>query len=317
MISCTEFIPAYSELFSYLDEKFGEDEVRRFWEYLFEPTGEGIPLINYVKKEGIRGCFSYWAGSLNEEAADFTMRLSEKGGWFTLEMHRCPSKGRLLELKKTLGLKPYKKYCLHCDSYRSAVERVGLKYIYDFTGSDEASCSILIYDPEIFDGRVIPDSDTVVMQRCARDNDYFHRDFHSSMNMGIDYLGRNYGEGCVEEFLTRYADAVYKKTIEESELSGIDTVRTIIESTYKKERAEELVCFEEGEGMLTVKVAACPAVAHLKATGRAVCPWFKYTTSSVMKRLAQRLGLDFSLIEYSESDGACVYSFTAPDANNV
>ena len=56
MISCTDFIPAYSELFSYLEDKNG-------------------------KKEGIGGCFAYWAGTLNEEAADFTMYLSEQRGF--------------------------------------------------------------------------------------------------------------------------------------------------------------------------------------------------------------------------------------------
>ena len=91
MISCTEFIPAYSELFSYLDEKYGRDEVDKFWDYLFAPTGDGIPLINHVKQEGIAGCFSYWSSTLNEEAADFTMMLNEKAGWFKIKMHRCPS----------------------------------------------------------------------------------------------------------------------------------------------------------------------------------------------------------------------------------
>ena len=129
MISCTEFIPAYSELFAYLEDKHGYKEVERFWKYLFEPTGDGIPLINYVKKEGIRGCFTYWAGTFKEEAADFTMYLNEKDGWFMNVMHHCPSKGRLLRLQEETGIIPYHKYCLHCDSYRSAVEKVGLKHL--------------------------------------------------------------------------------------------------------------------------------------------------------------------------------------------
>ena len=45
MISCTEFIPAYSELFSFLDERFGRDEVDRLWYFLFKPDGKGIPLV--------------------------------------------------------------------------------------------------------------------------------------------------------------------------------------------------------------------------------------------------------------------------------
>ena len=107
MISCTEFIPSYSELFTYLENKHGRDEVDRFWEYLFQPTGEGIPLVNFVKKEGIRGCWTYWKGTLNEEAADFTMYLNEKRGFYLNVMHHCPSKGRLLELKEELGIEPY------------------------------------------------------------------------------------------------------------------------------------------------------------------------------------------------------------------
>ena len=78
MISCTEFIPAYSELFSYIEEKYGRDEVEKFWTYLFEPDGKGIPLIKFVENEGIRGCYTYWKGSLNEEAADFTMSALQR-----------------------------------------------------------------------------------------------------------------------------------------------------------------------------------------------------------------------------------------------
>lgn len=51
MISCTEFIPCYSELFTYLERKAGREEVSRFWKYLFKPDGDGIPLINFVKRE--------------------------------------------------------------------------------------------------------------------------------------------------------------------------------------------------------------------------------------------------------------------------
>ena len=98
MISCTEFIPAYSELFSYLDENYGKKEVERFWTYLFEPTGKGIPLINFAKKDGLRGCWNYWRGTLTEEAADTLRYFNEEIGWLSGVMRYCPSKGRLLEL---------------------------------------------------------------------------------------------------------------------------------------------------------------------------------------------------------------------------
>lgn len=309
MISCTEFIPAYSELFTYLEDKYGRKEVDRFWEYLFEPTGDGIPLINYVKKEGIRGCFSYWASTLNEEAADFTMMLNERAGWFKIKMHRCPSKGRLLQLKDEIGIIPYHDYCLHCDSYRSAVAKIGLDYIYDFDGVDRASCSILISDPEVFDGRVIVDENTEIMDRRAGDNEYFHPDFHSSMNMGINYLGEKYGETAVCEYLERYTKNVYHREIADVKKNGLPALEKMILNTYKKEKAEDAVNVSLSAKELTVEVKYCPAVKHLRATGREISEWYVYTTKVVMAVIARESGLSFEMKEYDSETGCARYSF--------
>ena len=310
MISCTEFIPAYSELFSYLDDKYGRKEVDRFWEYLFAPTGDGIPLVNHVLKEGIAGCFSYWASTLNEEAADFTMMLNEKAGWFKIKMHRCPSKGRLLALKDEIGITPYRDYCLHCDSYRSAVAKIGLDYVYDFDGVDHAACSILISDPKVFDGRVIVDENTKIMDRKAGDNEYFHRDFHSSMNMGIHYLGEKYGMGDVCEYLTRYTKNVYRREMAEIKENGLSAIQKKIEDTYRKEKAEDAVSFVMENGTLTVEVKYCPAVNHLRKTGREVSKWYVYTTETVMGVLASEAGYSFKMETYDEETGSAKYSFT-------
>ena len=311
MISCTEFIAAYSELFSYIDEKYGRKEVDHFWKYLFEPDGKGIPLINHVQKEGIRGCFTYWALSLNEEAADFTMYLNEKRGFFMIDMHRCPSKGRLLELKEEIGITPYYDYCLHCDSYRSAVEKIGLKYIYNFKGMDKASCSILIYDPSVFDGRVIIDNDTEVMDRKAAENEYFHKDFHSSMNMGIHYLGTQYEMEAVEEYLVRFTRNVYRSVIDDVKRKGFSALEDKIKDTYIKEKQPhvlEMAISPDHQTML-VKVKYCPGVQHLKNTGREVSRWYRYTTEAVMKTLANDAGYRFVMDSYDEDTGATEYRF--------
>lgn len=309
MISCTEFIPSYSELFTYLEDRHGRQEVDRFWKYLFEPDGKGIPLIHFVKREGIRGCFSYWAGTLNEEAADFTMYLNEKRGFFLNVMHKCPSKGRLLQLKDEIGIVPYHDYCLHCDSYRSAVEKVGMKYIYNFQGVDHAACSMLIYDPKVFDGRIIIDADTQVMDRKASDNEYFHRDFHSSMNMGIHYLGENYGLSAVQEYLTRYTRNVYKPVLFDIKLRGLVALEAKIKDAYEKEKASDAVKTVLDGNTLTVCVDYCPAVRHLRATGRDVSPWYRYTTEVVMTTLSEAGGIDFVMDAYDEQTGAAQYHF--------
>lgn len=140
MISCTEFIPAYSELFRFLEQKGGEGAVLDFWEYL---SSEGLGLLrDLVIRHGIRGCYLYWSHTLNEEAADFTMTLDEEAGRFSIQMHRCPSKGRLLECGHIV---PYRNYCGHCDVlYRRVLEPLGYRYDYDLSACGHAACSLTV-----------------------------------------------------------------------------------------------------------------------------------------------------------------------------
>lgn len=309
MISCTEFIPAYSELFAFIEEKNGYEAVEQFWKYLFEPDGKGVPLINHLKAEGIRGCFTYWTETLNEEAADFTMYLNEKAGWFLIDMHACPSKGRLLGLKEEKGYTPYDKYCLHCDGYRYSVEKAGYRYIYNFMGNEHAACRLLVYDPEIFDGRIIVDEATQIMDRKAAQNEYFHRDFHSFMNNGIEYIGRNYGMEGVADYLTGYVKKVCVKELERLEKEGLLALKVIIEDIYKKERALDVLRLELSNDSLKVTVDECPAVKHLKQTGRVVSSWYRYTTEIMMQIFAKQIGYSFTLNNYDEETGAAFYQF--------
>ena len=309
MISCTEFIPAYSELFSFLDENYGRAEVERFWTYLFEPTGKGIPLINFAKKDGLRGCWDYWSGTLKEEAADCTRYFNEKAGWIASEMHYCPSKGRLLELEKEIGLKPYYDYCGHCDYYRSALDMVGLKWVRNHLHVDKASCSSILYDPKVFKGILVPDENTEVMDITSKDSEYFHPDFHSSLNMGIDFVGREHGEEALEAFLTRYTKNVYIRTVEAMEKDALEALDALIRGTYEKEKALDVLTLERTEHMLTVKIAECPAVKHLHKTGREVSVWFRYATQSVMQTLADCGGLGFAMVSYDEATGKAEYTF--------
>ncbi len=310
MISCTEFIPAYSELFTYIEDKYGRDAVSAYWTHRFTSTEKiKYPLLEFLEREGIRGCFSYWSGTLNEEAADFTIMLNEKQGWYKCKMHSCPSKGRLLKLKDEIGITPYHDYCLHCDSYRFSVSKVGLEYIYDFDGVDRAACTLFIYDPKVFDGRVIVDEDTLIMDRRAADNEYFHPAFHNSLNVGVHYLNETYGFGDLKEFLERFTKRVYCKVIEDAKVRGLDAIEDKIRNTYKAEKAEDAVSFEKGDGKLTVNVKYCPAVKFFKKTGKEPYPEYKYTTEIVMDTLAKEAGFKFTMESYDEETGAARYSF--------
>lgn len=305
MISCTEFIPSYSELFALLEENYGFDEVQAYWNDIFDPERNGI-LNQKIRQHGLRGCFEYWNYSLNEEAADFRMMLNEKDGWFTIEMRHCPSKGRLLEIKQ---IKPYDKYCLHCDLYRKTVEKHGLCYDYDFTKTDRAQCAILIYDPKLYKGKRVMTPDTLVVDRIAADNKYLHREFHNYLSMGVDYLGRHFGREAVQRYLARFALHYYAPLIEEIRLHGLAALERFIRKTYETEEATEVLHTELKQDALRVIVDACPAVRYLKNAGWEPSEWFSLTTETVMKTIAEESGYAFSMTHYDPENGAADYSF--------
>jgi hypothetical protein len=310
MISCTEFIPAYSELFTYLDDHYGRAEVERFWAYLFAPTGKGIPLINYAKKKGLRGCWEYWEGTLTEEAADCVKYINETQGWIYSEMRYCPSKGRLLELEKEIGLKPYYDYCGHCDYYRAAIEQVGLGWVRFHMHVDEAKCCSMIYDPQKFSGMIQMSKDVEVLDIKPDEHEYFHRDFHSSLNMGIHFIAQEHGLEALKDYLTLYTKHVYIRTIEAMQSDPLGALEARIAETYHLEKAEDALSLNRNGDHLSVRIAYCPAVKHLRETGREVTPWFRYSTQVVMQTLADCAGLTFTMDSYDEGTGTASYSFS-------
>lgn len=140
MISCTEFIPAYSELFKYIEQIDGEEAVMKYWESLGDTGLKNLEEL--ASEHGLRGCFMYWTKSLNEEAADFTMTLNEEETEFMIDMHHCPSKGMLMSLDH---MEPYHNYCGHCTVlYPKVLEPMGYKYIADLTECDKAKCKVFV-----------------------------------------------------------------------------------------------------------------------------------------------------------------------------
>lgn len=145
MISCTEFIPAYSEGFKFLEAIGGREEVERFWSELSELYLTDS-LLKLMQEKGLEGCFEYWSHSLNEEAADFTITLDNDKKAFRIDMHKCPSKGMLLNLKH---MTPYHAYCDHCEAlYKPIAEKAGYEYKSEVDGVN-AACKLTIFKSTI------------------------------------------------------------------------------------------------------------------------------------------------------------------------
>ena len=89
----------------------------------------------------------------------------------------------------------------------------------------------------------------------------------------------------------------------------LDVIEEKIRETYRLEKAEDVLEIINDGKSLRVKVEYCPAVKHLKKTGRELSKWFSYTTKGVMKALADIANFKFDFISYDEQTGKAEYLF--------
>lgn len=306
MISCTEFIPLYSELFKYLEELGGHEEVVRYWEYISDTYVADL-LGKEVKGKGIRGCWDYWEKSLNEEACDFRMEMDEKEGIFSIDMRYCPSRGRLNEFQH---IEPYHDYCGHCALlYSRQLEKYGIiMEEFDMSKISEARC----FERYRIKPEFIPEDckgEKLVMDVKASENEYFHRDFHISGERGLRYVGERFGDAAVVEYLKRFTKAYFAPLIEEVKKNGLCEMKKHIESIYEIEKKKENVNCKLEDGKLVVKVSECPGVIYMKSAGYEPSEWYIENTRTVNRVIAEESGYEFELISYDESNGAAEYVY--------
>lgn len=137
MISCTEFIIVYNELFKYLHKNYGKKAVIDFWIYISDNFLKNLEKL--VKEKGIPGMAEYWTHTLTEEKAEYVMSVGEN--YFEIYMKKCPSVG--IMNKKRVKKYPY--YCEHCDIlYRRIIEKYGFNYRISFINKRKGICKLTI-----------------------------------------------------------------------------------------------------------------------------------------------------------------------------
>ena len=147
------------------------------------------------------------------------------------------------------------------------------------------------------------------IERKAADNKYLHKDFHVTADIGITYVGENYGDDAVKDYLTQYAKSFYKLLAEEVKEKGLIALKENFENVYKKEEWTEYLHTDLSENELKIKIDKCPAVTFMKSTGHIPSKWYKETTYIVYKVLAEMCGLKFTVNYYNEEDGCTEFQF--------
>lgn len=140
-----------------------------------------------------------------------------------------------------------------------------------------------------------------IMRRSAADNPYLHQDFHMALNCGIDYLHRRYGEEAVREYLRLFTRSFYAPLIKDINDRGLTAIKEHLEHIYTLE--EGRVSFNLTQDALSVEVAACPAVLHMRENGVEPDDLFVETERTVNETLATETPYAYELQEYDKDTG--------------
>ena len=314
MLSCTEFIPLYSEFFKFLEKKGGESAVMDYWIYLSDTNigDKTNPNSLAAKCElygGFEGARAYWGHTLSEEACDTYNIYNPKERYNYSLMRYCPSRGMLNSLKH---VEPYHNYCGHCKViYSRVLEKYGVVYERDHSEIDKARCSEIYYvagHKPNFDFTK-PTPDCIVFDEKREGVKYLHRDFHLIGDHALRYCGEVYGDGAVTEFLDGYAKAFFSPRIEAMKTGGISAVEAWLTELYEIEEASELLKTTLSADTLYVTVEKSPVIEYMRGLGKAPSKYYVEETRTVYKSIAKAAGFGFTLDEYDEETGRAKYRF--------
>ncbi len=317
MISCTEFIPLYSEFFWFLEEKGGHDAVLEYWYYISD-NGIGDrtnpnSLISFVEREkegdAYYGAVKYWQHTLAEESSDVLKVHDLKNKCTYSHMRHCPSRGRLNAFEH---IEPYYDYCGHCDIiYQRVLDRYGVRHEMDLSRIDNAECSSFLYDMKngIDKEACMRIDDTKLVEDLKpEDNKYLHRDFHISGDLALRYCGEQFGDEAVIGFLESFTKKFYAPQIEDIKARGLVAIKEWIEKTYEVEEASDVLTTELTPDALIVTISKCPVVAYMRSLNQEPTRHYIEETRTVYRTAAEEAGFRFDM-EYYTEDGGTRFTF--------
>lgn len=147
-----------------------------------------------------------------------------------------------------------------------------------------------------------------VMNRTAGDNAYLHKDFHAALSTALLYLEQNYGADAVREYLRQFATTFYSGLTADVRQRGLVALQEHYAHTYEIEGGD--VRFEVTPDTLTMHVAACPAVTHMRAHGRPVSPLWCETTRTVNEAICAATPFQAELLDYDAQSGRSTVRFS-------
>jgi hypothetical protein len=146
------------------------------------------------------------------------------------------------------------------------------------------------------------------MNRTASDNAYLHKDFHAALSVGLMYIEDNYRADAVRDYLRQFAAAFYGPLQRDILQRGLAALQEHYARIYQLEGGE--VTFNLTGDTLTIDVAACPAVMHMRQNGRPVSPLFFETTRTVNEAICEGTPFRAELLAYDAETGRSTVRFS-------
>ncbi|MGA3323582.1 MAG: hypothetical protein ABSF45_03860 [Terriglobia bacterium] len=151
-----------------------------------------------------------------------------------------------------------------------------------------------------------PDQGLRILDCKATDHDYLHKDFHGALCYGIKYLDDHYGPEATAEFLRQVGRSYYAPLSQQLKSDGLSALENHWREVFTKEGGK--FSLELQDGVLTLTVHECPAIAHLKKINRLFTPRFCETTVVVNETICGEAGYKCSC-QYEPGEGRCVQKF--------
>ena len=146
MISARDFVLSYSEWFSFIAERWGDEAVEELWEAISDNFLTHFRKL--IAEKGFDGMVEHWARTLEEEQADCDITVED--GRFQIIMHKCPSVGMLRNAKH---IQRYPRYCRHCKVlYGRVMSDYGFQLEIDYIDEDRGVCVLIVRKTDMSSG---------------------------------------------------------------------------------------------------------------------------------------------------------------------
>lgn len=147
-----------------------------------------------------------------------------------------------------------------------------------------------------------------VVNKKASDNEYFHLDFHLSMNMLLDYILTNYGYEGVVEYIKQFTKTFHKPLIENLKNGSLLPLKEYIEEIYIREKCQVDITYNKDKLIFFIKT--CPGITHILKNNQQPSKAYVETYNTLYKTICEKSPFSYKLISFNKETGKSKHQFT-------